>query len=123
MRRLLALTAAAAGLLLALAGPASADLSYSPEALPVTLHCGTQTIQVIKPTGTAPNFIAQTSEGTGVFQFVLVTVTATGEVLFSPRANALEELAGTHDLVTCTFIGPFSGKDITVVDFFTPASG
>src|SRR4029450_13064037 len=88
MRRLLALTAAAAGLLLALAGPASAGLSCSPEALPVTLHCGTQTIQVIKPTGTAPNFIAQTSEGTGVFQFVLVTVTATGEVICSPRGDA-----------------------------------
>jgi hypothetical protein len=123
MRRLLVLIAAAVVLLLALAGPASADLSYSPEALPVTLHCGAQTIQVIKPTGTTPNFVAQTSEGTGVFQFVLVTVTATGEVLFSPRANALEELASTHDLVTCTFIGPISGRDITVVGFFTPASG
>jgi hypothetical protein len=123
MRRLLALTAAVAVLWLALIGPASADLSYSPEALPVTLHCGAQTIQVIKPTGTTFNFVAQTAEGTGVFQFVLVTVTATGEVLFSPRADALAQLASTHDLVTCTFIGPISGRDITVVGFFTPASG
>jgi ABC-type amino acid transport substrate-binding protein len=123
MRRLLALIAAAVVLLLALAGPASADLSYSPEALPVTLHCGAQTIEVIKPTGTTLNFVAETAEGTGVFQFLRVTVTATGEVAFSLPDPALAGFASTHDLVTCTFIGPITGRDITVLGFFTPATG
>jgi hypothetical protein len=123
MRRLVALAAAVPVLVLALSGPASADLSYSPEALPVTLHCGAQTIQVIKPTATALIFVAQTAQGTGVFEFARVTVTATGTVEFSLPDGALAGLASTHELVTCTFIGPVTGRDITVLGFFTPASG
>jgi hypothetical protein len=78
---------------------------------------------VIKPTGTTLNFVAETAEGTGVFQFLRVTVTATGEVAFSLPDPALAGFASTHDLVTCTFIGPITGRDITVLGFFTPATG
>jgi hypothetical protein len=67
--------------------------------------------------------VAQTADGTGVFHFLRVTDTATGTVVFSLPDPALAGFASTHDLVTCTFIGPITGRDITVLGFFTPASG
>ena len=127
MNKRIARRAAAIGagiaLMLAAAAPASADLSSSPEALPVTLHCGAQTIELIKPTGPAPILVAQTADGTGVFFILRVTDTATGTVVFSLPDSALAGFASTQDLVTCTGIGPISGREVTVLGFFTPAGG
>jgi hypothetical protein len=116
MRRVLALLAAAATLLVLAAGPAAADPGNK-NTLSFTLDCGSAgTVDAVFERSSSDSFhIVQISSN--FLWKSLDYVTPDGQ---TGRIERGINGGGHSSLVTCTYTGALSGNHYTVTGFFTP---